>query len=97
MPRASPEDARVSIGSCCSVSRRFRAAASEDEGVKTRQALDHLGSFGAPVRDALRFVEDEVVGAQLELFVHVVTALRKFVVDILKKEDQSRGRSRRAL
>ena len=38
--------------------------AGEDEGVAAAQALDGLGGLGAPVLDALRFVQHDDVGPQ---------------------------------
>ncbi len=57
----------------------FERRACQNEGIAARQGLDHHGSLGAPVLDALGFVEDDEVGAQFEQFVQVVAD--EFVVD----------------
>ena len=44
----------------------FERRAGEDEGIAAGQGLDHLCGLGAPVLDALGFVEDDEVGAQLK-------------------------------
>ena len=61
----------------------FERGAGEHEGVAAAQAFDHLGGLGAPVLDALGFVEDHQIEAQLEDF--VIIKADQFVVDDLEE------------